>query len=120
MVTKTEVLEAEWKLLRIEISEHGDENGVAAFDGYSRFWCKKAVLGAYWIAEQIDENRVRLHLTDDIELEGFRQPLSFVPDTDFKRELLQQCDWDLVIRQIFPEEPEKDERQLTLFEEPED
>ena len=114
MVSKTEVLDADWRLLRIEIAEHDDGSEVEAYDGYSRFWSKEAVLGAYWIAEKVEETRIRLHLTEDIELEGFRDPLDFTPDIDFKRELLSRCDWEEVVHQIFPAE---EERQLSLFEE---
>lgn len=113
MVSKADVLDADWRLLRIEIAEHDASSEFEAFDGYSRFWSKEAVLGAYWIAEKIEETRIRLHLTEDIELEGFRDPLDFVPDTDFKRELLSRCNWEEVVQQIFPAEQE---RQLSLFE----
>ena len=115
MISKSDVLDADWKLLRIEISEHDDSGGLDTFDGFSRFWSKQAVLGAYWIAERVDDTRVRLHLTDDIELEGFKEALSFTPDTEFKRELLSRCDWEEVIREIFPEE-EENTAQLSLFE----
>jgi len=113
MVSKTEVLNADWRLLRIEIAEHDGGSELEAFDGYSRFWSKEAVLGAYWIAEKVEETRIRLHLTEDIKLEGFRDPLDFEPDTEFKRELLSRCNWEEVVQQIFPEE---EERQLSLFE----
>lgn len=109
------MLEGDWQLLRIEISEHGDGEREDVFDGYSRFWCKQAVLGAYWIAERVEETTVRLHLTEDIELVGFRDPLSFKPDRAFKKELVSRCNWEEVVRQIFPGE---DTRQMSLFEDP--
>ena len=115
MITKADVLEGDWRLLRIEISEHGDGEREDVYDGYSRFWCKEAVLGAYWIAERVEETTVRLHLTEDIELEGFRESLSFKPDRAFKKELLSRCDWEEVVRQVFDTE---DTRQLSLFEGP--
>ena len=92
-------------------------DGVEAFDGYSRFWFKQAVLGAYWVAQKIGETKIRIHLTDDIELEGFEEALSFSPDREFKQELLAKCDWEEVITQILPEQ---DTRLLSLFEEEED
>jgi hypothetical protein len=113
LVSKAEVLGGDWKLLRIEISEHEDHDGVEALDGYSRFWCKEAVLGAYWMAEKVEETKIRLHLTEEIELVGFKEALSFEPDTAFKRELLSLCDWEEVVRQIFPVD---EARQLSLFE----
>lgn len=119
MVSKADVLDAEWKLLRIEISEHDEAGDVDVFDGYSRFWSKQAVLGAYWVAERVGETKVRLHLTEDIELEGFHEALSFKPDVEFKRELLARCDWELVVRQIFSEE-EENTAQLSLFDDSED
>ncbi len=115
MVSKSDVLEADWQLLRIEISGHDELGELDTFDGYSRFWCKQAVLGAYWVAERVSDTKVRLHLTDDIELEGFKESLSFTPDTEFKRELLSRCDWEEVIREIFPEEDENSD-QLSLFD----
>ena len=52
MVSEADVLDAHWQLLRVELTEREDPSGeVDAFDGYSRFWCKQAVLGVYWIAE---------------------------------------------------------------------
>lgn len=113
MVSKSEVLAGEWQLLRIEVSEHDESAEPAGFDGYCRFWCKEAVLGTYWVAELVDDTRVRIHLSEDVELEGFKEPLSFEPDSEFKRELLSRCNWEEVVRQLFPEEPE---RQLSLFE----
>lgn len=114
MVSKIAVLEGDWRLLRIEIAECAEESDAfEAFDGYSRFWCKEAVLGTYWMAEQIEENAIRIHLTDDIELEGFSEPLSFVPDRAFIHELLLKCNWEEVIRQIFPTEQSG---QLSLFD----
>ena len=53
----------------------------------------------------------------DIELEGFEEPLSFEPDSEFKRDLLSRCNWEEVVQQMFVEEPE---RQLSLFEEVDD
>ncbi len=117
MVSKAEVLGADWRLLRIEIAERDDGNEPEAFDGYSRFWSKEAVLGAYWVAEKVEETQVRLYLTEDIELEGFKSPLDFTPDIEFKRELLSRCNWEEVVQQIFPTEQE---RQLSLFEDKED
>ena len=107
------MLAGKWQLLRIEISEHEESGEVNGFDGYSRFWCKEAVLGAYWVAEIVDDTKVKLYLTEDVELEGFKEALSFEPDGEFKRELLSRCNWEEVVRQLFPEEPE---RQLSLFE----
>ena len=114
MVSKTEVLDGDWQLLRIEISECEDDTIEAeAYDGYSRFWCKEAVLGTYWIAEKIGDVSVRIHLTEEIELEGFKEPLSFTPDRIFIHELLERCNWEEVVRQIFPTEKSG---QLSLFD----
>lgn len=113
MVSKSEVLAGKWQLLRIEISEHDEPGEITGFDGYSRFWCKEAVLGTYWVAELVGDTKVKIHLTEDIELEGFKEALSFEPDNEFKRELLSRCNWEEVVRQLFPEEPE---RHLSLFE----
>ena len=99
--------------MRVEISEHDEIDGIESFDGYSRFWCKQAVLGVYWIAESIEQAKVRIHLTEDIELEGFQEALSFQPDLEFKKELLTRCDWEEVVQQIFPRNPPG---QLSLFE----
>lgn len=117
MVSKTEVLDGDWQLLRIEVTDHEDVDGCEAFDGYSRFWCKQAVLGAYWVVERVGETKIRIHLTEDIELEGFTEPLSFKPDQEFKRELLARCNWEEVVRQIFPEDQpvEINTSQLPLF-----
>lgn len=113
MISKNDVLAGDWQLLRIEIAEHDNDSGIEAYDGYSRFWCKQAVLGAYWVAEKVEDRTVRIHLTEDIELEGFREKLSFRPDRQFKRELLAKCNWDEVVRQVFHAE---DARQLSLFD----
>lgn len=113
MISKEEVLNADWRLLRIELAEHEEDGEFEAFDGYSRFWSKEAVLGVFWVAEKIDDTSIRLHLTEEIELEGFRHPLDFKPDTEFKQELLARCNWEEVVQQIFPAEQE---RQLALFE----
>jgi len=43
-------------------------------------------------------------MTDDIELERFEAPLSFTPDSEFKYELFSQCQWEEVVRLIFPDE----------------
>ncbi len=114
MITKSDLLSSDWKLLRMEVFEHRDGLGSSTFDGYSRFWCKEAVLGAYWIVEQSDSSTVDIRLTDDVELEGFREELSFRPDSTFKRELLDYCAWEEPIRQVFRPD---DARQLSLFEE---
>jgi hypothetical protein len=113
LVDKSEVLAGKWRLLRIELSEHDESGEVKGFDGYSRFWCRQAVLGTYWVAEIVDATRVKIHLNEDIELEGFEEALSFEPDSEFKRQLLSRCNWEEVVQQMFPEKPE---RQLSLFE----
>ena len=113
MVTKTEVLDGDWQLVRVEVAPHDEEGVTEAFDGYSRFWCKQAVLGTYWVAEKLEGSTIRIHLTEDIELVGFREPLSFVPDAAFKRELLARCDWAEVVREVFPDE---EAQQLNLFD----
>lgn len=113
MVDKSEVLAGKWQLLRVELSEPDEPGEAKGFDGYSRFWCREAVLGAYWVAEIVDSTRVKIHLNEDIELEGFEEPLSFEPDSEFKRDLLSRCNWEEVVQQMFVEEPE---RQLSLFE----
>lgn len=102
MVSRAEVLAAEWKLLRVEISAHDDSSGIEAYDGFSRFWSKQAVLGAYWVAERLDDATIRLHVTDDLELEGFQEALSFEPDDLFKQELLASFNWDEIIQEVFP------------------
>ena len=112
MVSKAQVLEGNWVLLRNEIAVQSGAGQLNMLDGYSRFWCKHAVLGAYWAAELIEDTIVRLHLTEDIELEGFKEAISFTPDRAFKRELLSKCNWGEVVRQIFPRD---DVRQLSLF-----
>ena len=117
MVDKSEVLAGKWQLLRVELSEPDEPGEAKGFDGYSRFWCREAVLGAYWVAEIVDSTRVKIHLNEDIELEGFEEPLSFEPDSEFKRDLLSRCNWEEVVQQMFVEEPE---RQLSLFEEVDD
>ena len=113
MVDKSEVLAGKWQLLRVELSEPDEPGEFEGFDGYSRFWCREAVLGAYWVAEIVDSTRVKIHLNENIELEGFEEPLSFEPDSEFKRDLLSRCNWEEVVQQMFVEEPE---RQLSLFE----
>ena len=112
MVSKAEVLAEEWFLLRSEITRQSDIEQADMLDGYSRFWCKHAVLGAYWVAERVEDTTVRLHLTEDIELEGFKEALSFKPDRAFKRELLLRCNWEEVVREVFSLD---DTRQLSLF-----
>ena len=107
------MLAGKWQLLRVELSEPDEPGEAKGFDGYSRFWCREAVLGAYWVAEIVDSTRVKIHLNEDIELEGFEEPLSFEPDSEFKRDLLSRCNWEEVVQQMFVEEPE---RQLSLFE----
>lgn len=114
MITKSDLLTSDWKLLRMEVYEQGDNVDASSFDGYSRFWCKEAVLGAYWVAERKSESTLDIQLTDDVELEGFREALSFRPDSRFKRELLDRCAWEEPIRQVFRPD---DTRQLSLFEE---
>jgi hypothetical protein len=113
LVDKSEVLAGKWQLLRVELSEPDEPGEAKGFDGYSRFWCREAVLGAYWVAEIVDSTRVKIHLNENIELEGFEEPLSFEPDSEFKRDLLSRCNWEEVVQQMFVEEPE---RQLSLFE----
>jgi hypothetical protein len=117
LVDKSEVLAGKWQLLRVELSEPDEPGEFEGFDGYSRFWCREAVLGTYWVAEIVDSTRVKIHLNEDIELEGFEEPLSFEPDSEFKRDLLSRCNWEEVVQQMFVEEPE---RQLSLFEEVDD
>ena len=112
MVSKDQVLAGDWFLLRNEIAVQSDGHRGSKLDGYSRFWSKLAVLGAYWAAERADDETVRLHLTEDIELQGFKEDLSFKPDRAFKRELLSRCDWEEVVRQVFYDD---DTRQLSLF-----
>ena len=114
MVTKSDLLASDWTLLRVEVSEHDGDMDVDAVDGYSRFWCKQAVLGAYWVAEKSPGSSLNIHLTEDVELEGFKEALSFQADGRFKRELLDKCGWEEVVRQVFQSD---DSRQLSLFEE---
>lgn len=107
------MLAGDWFLLRSEIATQrgGDRENI--LDGYSRFWCKHAVLGAYWAAERIEDEAVRLHLTEDVELQGFTEDLSFRPDRAFKRQLLSKCNWEEVVRQVFFDHGT---RQLSLFD----
>ena len=67
MVSKAEVLAEEWFLLRSEITGQNDIEQANTLDGYSRFWCKHAVLGAHWVAERVEDATVRLHLAEDVE-----------------------------------------------------
>ena len=110
MVSKVDVLSGDWVLLRVEVADRALYDDM--LDGYSRFWCKQAVLGTYWVAERVADNRVRLHLQEDIELEGFSEALTFEPDRAFKRELLSKFNWEEVVSQAFPAE---DATQMSLF-----
>ncbi len=117
-VTRAELLDVEWRLLRIEIferDEYGEfyEDEIEGIDGYSRYWCKQAVLGVYWIAERVGRKEYELYLTEDIELEGFEKPLKFKPDMTLKRELLESFDWKSVVFQVLALD---ETGQLSLFE----
>jgi hypothetical protein len=78
LVDKSEVLAGKWRRLWIELVLHDESGEVKGFDGYSWFWCKEAVLGTYRVAEIVDGTTVKIHLTEDIELEGLKRhcPLS--------------------------------------------
>ncbi len=87
------------------------------YDGYTRFWCKHAVLGVNWVAETEDNAATEYMLTSDIDLTGFRSKLSFQVTDDIRRQLAEHVGWHetamAVVKSI-------SERQLPLFEGVED
>ncbi len=113
-VKLSDLLEADWKELRSEVGAWDalDEE-VSGYDGYTRYWCKHAVLGVNWVAEQDGHSELEYMLTSDIDLSGFRTKLGFEVTDDIRRQLAEHVGWHqsalAIVQSIV-------ERQLPLFE----
>lgn len=110
----SELFDSEWKELRTEVTswEAVDEE-LRGYDGYTRYWCKKAVLGVFWIAEQDGDGPIEIMLTTDIDLEGFKTPLPFPADEDLKLQLAQHVGWQETAVRVVSQMIDK---QLPLFD----
>ena len=103
-----------WKELRTEVTTwEAIDEPLRGYDGYTRYWCKEAVLGVFWIAEQEDGGDIEIMLTTEIDLEGFKEPLRFEVSEDERIKLAEHVGWyDSATRIV----KHMTERQLSLFE----
>ena len=103
-----------WKELRTELTSwEAVGEPLRGYDGYTRYWCKDAVLGVFWIAEKYGDEDIELMLTTDIDLEGFRGSLTFPVDDELKRRLAEHVGWYDSAANIIKKMTDK---QLSLFE----
>ena len=109
-----ELFTADWQELRTEVTTwEAIDEALRGYDGYTRYWCKEAVLGVFWIAEQEDDGDIEIMLSTEIDLEGFSEPLPFQMNEAERIELAEHVGWyDSATRVV----QQMTDRQLSLFE----
>ncbi len=106
---------SEWVELRTELHEWddcGDE--VLGYECLTRYWCREAVFEVYWVAEKAAGEDFSVYLTDDLQLAGFKQRLSYQPTLNWKRTLATKLGWHERAKDILRE---LSGTQLELFKE---
>ena len=104
-LTEDDLLVAEWKQLRSEITHWEEESqDFGGYDGSTRFWCTAAIFDIYWVAQKgVKEKKYQCYLTEDLELTGFREKLPFVATYEWKVALAEKLQWQEVVNQILKE-----------------
>ena len=94
MTEASDLFACDWQELRSEVAiwEATGEN-LHGYDGYTRYWCKHAVLGVYWVAEQQGSNEIEYELTSDIDLVEFGDKFAFTVSDDIKLRLAEHVGW---------------------------
>ena len=113
-VTLDSLYRSKWQELRTEVAAwDAVDEPIHGYDGYTRYWCKHAVLGVYWVAEQEGEGELEFMLTTDIDLTRFRDDFDFEVTEDIKLSLAEHVGWHdsavTVVQTVT-------NRQLPLFE----
>jgi len=114
-LTETDLLNADWKQLRTEITGWQEEDqNFCGYDGSTRFWCSAAIFDVYWVGQkELNQAHYECYLTEDLELTGFREKLPFSVSYEWKVMLAEKLHWRDVVAEILSETSGS---QLGLFE----